>query len=257
MLDGRFILPLDPYFFERPPFCHLYGPSGPQRPPPPVSGNPTILPWLILDLNNPLFKPITQIACYFYPITDSRTPNVNDMADVYSEYYKPLNSTEQYIVQKLKIISSTLDAYRSKAFNITKSQLASFTLHPNVNEARIENDLKYFLSLTAQYLESTLKVFSKIELYHEMFEALNVFTQFTLAKLDADDTKKIDLYRLGEELSAETAFAERCREGELIYYLAEQTLYNTSHNLLHSMAGQSTALTIMYSKVTPGATALN
>ena len=99
--DGQLIFPSDPYYFERPPFCYSYDPPGPQTTFCQWEPDNTSL-WLILDTNNPLFKPITQIACYFYPITDSCTPYVSDMADVYSEYYKPLNSTEQYIVQILK-----------------------------------------------------------------------------------------------------------------------------------------------------------
>ena len=205
---------VDPYLIDSPLPCPVSSPPGSDRPDVHENPNLPIPQWLILDPNNPLFKPITQIACYFYPLTDSMSPYPRNMEYVYNDYYDLFSSTGQYI-DVLKNISTTLNAYKLKLYNITKSQVASFTLHPNVDEERIEADLKYFRSLIEQYSQEMLKIFSKVEIYGEIFETLDIFTKFTLAKLDADDIQKIDLFRLGEELRTETADIERCREGKM------------------------------------------
>ena len=114
----------------------------------------------------------------------------------------------------LQNISDTLKAYKSGLSKLKKSQIAKFTLHPNVNERRIEGDFRYYQNLLTKNSETIEKAFSKFEIYGYMFPIFNTFTRFSVPSLETEDFVKVDLLKQATELAAETRDIKRCFEGE-------------------------------------------
>ena len=163
-----------------------------------------------LDPNNPVFQAIENISCYFYPLTKPPIPSMistkNPLVEI-SGYYRILQN-----------ISNTLQTHKSGLSKLRKSQIAKFTLHPNVNERRIQSDFTYYQNLLTKQSEMLEMVFSRFELYKDIYSIFNRFSQFTLASVDADDIESIDLLKVGKELATEFENVERCFEGNEYFY---------------------------------------
>ena len=203
----------DRYYVQPPPPFHC-----PTGPPPPVTGPSWfgslayINPSLILDPNNPLFKAISKVSCYFYPISDPFVPENTSMSTLHNNYKQPFIQTKEYL-EILQNISYTLQVYKSKAHDLRKSEVAQFVTHPNVNDERIASDLDYFQGQINKYSDVMKKIYSKVELYKELFDLFSTFTEFIVANFTADNIADVDLFQFGEELARESGNIERCDEG--------------------------------------------
>ena len=175
--------------------------------------SPSVPDFVVLDPNNPLFKAIEKISCYFHPFTNPALSDNLTMDKAYEEYNKPFSDLSEHL-KMLHNISNTVQVYKLKTSTLKKSSLAKFTLHPNVNEVRIDGDFNYYKVLVKRHSDTVRKIFSKLELYDEMFRVMNILTHFTLAGLTRDDFRKVDLFQLGEELKTESTGAERCNDGK-------------------------------------------
>ena len=212
VLDGRLVSYFDPYMVDR-PFPFMCPAGVPQGTRPPWSKVPSLInSSFILDNNNPLFRAIRKVSCFFYPISDPLVPSNTKMESVYGDYKKPLSDIDEYI-QILQNISYTLKVYKSRLSGLMKSEVANFTIHPNVNEERVASDLDYFQNLIKKHSDIMKKLFSKVVLYGELFDTFSPFTEFTLANFMTDDIKKVDLFQFGEDLSLQSMDVERCNEG--------------------------------------------
>ena len=167
----------------------------------------------MLDPNDPIFQAIEKISCYFYPITSPELPPHENIQHFYDDFQNPLLELSEY-KRILQNISDTLKAYKSGSSKLKKSQIAKFTLHPNVNERRIEGDFRYYQNLLTKNSETIEKVFSKFEIYGHMFPIFNTFTRFSVPSLETEDFVKVDLLKQATELAAETRDIKRCFEGE-------------------------------------------
>ena len=167
----------------------------------------------MLDPNDPVFQAIEKISCYFYPITNPELPANGNIQRFYDDFQSPLLELSEY-KKILQNISDSLKAYKSGLSQLKKSQIAKFTLHPNVNEKRIEGDFRYYQNLLTKNSETIEKVFSKFEIYGHMFPIFNTFTRFSVPSLETKDFVKVDLLKQATELAAETRDIKRCFEGE-------------------------------------------
>ena len=132
----------------------------------------TIIGPTMLDPNDPVFQAIEKISCYFYPITNPELPPNGNIQRFYDDFQSPLLELSEY-KRILQNISDSLKAYKSGLSQLKKSQIAKFTLHPNVNEKRIEGDFRYYQNLLTKNSETIEKVFSKFEIYGHMFPIFN------------------------------------------------------------------------------------
>ena len=222
VLMGEFIIFIDPCYVPFNMCRHRVLPKAYGLTPVPSAVSSTIIGPTMLDPNDPIFQVIEKISCYFYPITNPELPTHENIQHFYDNFQSPLLELSEY-KRILQNISDTLKAYKSGSAKLKKSQIAKFTLHPNVNKKRIEGDFRYYQNLLTKNSETIEKVFSKFEIYGHIFPIFNTFTRFSVAALEAEDFLKVDLLKQATELGAETMDIKRCFEGEdfhvFFYYL--------------------------------------
>ena len=166
----------------------------------------------MLDPNDPVFQAIEKVSCFFYPITNPQLPPHESIQEFYNDFQNPLLDLTKYN-NILQNISDTLQRYKSGITTLKKSQIARFTLHPKVNERRVEADFKYYQNVLTKNAEMIEKVFSKFEIYGHIFEIFDMFKLFSLVSLKHEDFTKVDFFRHAEELGGEFKDVKRCFEG--------------------------------------------
>ena len=212
ILMGKPIDFIDPWYV---PFnmCRYYVlPNAIGLPSVPSAVQSTIIGPTMLDPNDPIFQAIEKMSCYFYPITNPELPPHENIQRFYDDFQSPLLELSEY-KRILQNISDTLKTYESGLSTLKKSQIAKFTLHPNVNERRIEGDFRYYQNLLTKNSETIEKVFSQFEIYGHMFPIFNTFTRFSVAAFETKDVVKVELLKKATELAAETRDIKRCFEG--------------------------------------------
>ncbi len=168
----------------------------------------------LLDPNNPLFRSINKTACYFYPITQSVFPQTS-VGTALSQYTKPLHEISEYM-HVITNITRTLQGFLERKGDLKKSDIALFTLHPNVNADRVQGDLDYFARILTQRSESMAHVFSKLGFYSPYFAVLDVLTGLDLVRFSAEDFARVELLRTASDLEEETRDLDRCPEGACV-----------------------------------------
>ena len=213
VLMGQPVIFIDPWYVPYNICRHRVLPKTSVLPSVPSTLSSTIIGPTMLDPNDPIFQAIEKISCYFYPITNPELPPHENIQRFYEDFQSPLLELSEY-KRILQNISDTLKAYKSGLSKLKKSQIAKFTLHPNVNERRIEGDFRYYQNLLTKNSETIEKVFSKFEIYGQMFPIFKTFTRFSVSALETEDFVKVDLLKQATELAAETRGIKRCFEGE-------------------------------------------